>query len=169
MNDIKVDGICWPEPKLMWDKNFWNTTWVRSYNRYNRHHKDIWGAVVPFIRGKVLDLGCGPCVIYKDLDVDLTGVDFSEEAINQAKINYPKGKYLVSDALKTNLPSGEFDTILMLGLLDYYPDWTEIIAEVKRLVKPNGKIFATLLDGFDGHNWKNYKHITSNWYLYEIQ
>lgn len=127
---------------------------------------DIWMTVLPFIKGRVLDLGCGPCVLYKDTDIDLTGVDWSEEALKKAKENYPRGTYICSDLLATNLIDKSYDTIVMLGVLDYFEDWELIMKEARRLKRDDGKIIATLLNGFNGHDWTQYKHVTGNWYLY---
>ena len=124
-------------------------------------------SVLPYVKGKVLDLGCGPAMLYKDKDIDITGIDWSESAIEQAKLNNPKGTFLVGDVTNTLLPSAEYDTILILGVLDYFDDWTPVLEEARRLVKPGGKIIATLLDSFNGHSWKHYKHLTGNWFVYE--
>lgn len=105
-------------------------------------------------------------MLYQDKAVDLTGVDSSQEALNQAKINYPQGKYVLADARHTTLPDKSFDTVVMFGLLDYFENWEEVLVEARRIVKPGGKIIATLLNGFEGHDWTKYQHITSNWYLY---
>ena len=163
----------------MWGSDFWDKTWARKYERYTRHHQEIWNQILPYMKGKVVDIGCGPCVMYEKKNIDLTGVDFSAEGIKQAKLHYPKGKYVVAEATNTTLPSNEYDTVVMLGLLDYFSNWNPVIAEAKRLVKPEGKIFATLLEGFQSHKWtvenvikktefKSYSKCCGNWVLVEI-
>ena len=149
------------------DKDFWEKTWSRKYERYNRHHQAIWDYLNAqnTFKGEVLDLGCGPCVMYKGKNIKLTGVDWSEEGLRQAKINYPSGVYICGDATKTSLPSGSFDTVLACGLLDLFEDWEPIIMEVNRLLKLGGKFYGTLLNGYRGHDWTKYPHITSNWHL----
>ena len=158
----------------MWGKDFWNLTWSRPYGRYNKHHEAIWKEVEPLLKGRVLDLGCGPCVLYKGKNVDLTGVDISEQATIEAKKNYPQGKYVVASADSTGL-EGEFDTVVMFGLLDYFTDWKPVVDEARRLSK--GSIYATLLHGFQGHDWerenihfniKSYKRVCGNWILIEL-
>ena len=129
----------------------------------------MWDKMLPKLEGKIADLGCGPCMIYKGKDVDLTGVDSSEEAINQAKINYPKGNFVVADSRKTGLPSESFDSVIMLGLLDYFEEWEEVLVEARRILKPGGFILATLYNGFQGHDWTEYEHLTGEWYLYTEQ
>lgn len=147
-------------------KEFWDKTWSKPYGRYNRHHLEIWSAVFPFIGGKVADLGCGPCVLYKGKDIDLTGVDQSQEALNRAKEEYPNGKYVLADVRHTGLPSEEFDTVILSGVLDYFDDWNDILKEARRITKNEGHIVGTLLNGFNGHDWSEYPRITSNWHLY---
>lgn len=134
---------------------------------------------MPFTNGKVLDIGCGPAVIYENKDVDLTGVDYSAEALVQARKHYSKGIYIQAEATDIPLPDRSFDAILMFGLLDYFDDWTSVIKEARRLIKPDGKILATLLYGYKDHLWTkelvtrkvkvlSFKRITSNWYLIDV-
>jgi len=144
---------------------FWDKVWSRKYERYNGHHRAIWEAVVPFLKGRVVDLGCGPAVIYEGTDVDFLGVDSSQEAINQAMIRHPGKQFVVGDATDTRLLEHSFDTVVMLGLLDYFENWDDVLKEARRLVKPGGKIVGTLLHKFNGHDWSKYPHITGNWHL----
>src|SRR3990167_5591497 len=117
------------------------------------------------MRGRVLDLGCGAALIYQGKNVDLTGVDISAVALAEARTNYPLGVFFQVDALSTGLPAHAYDTVLLLGLLDYFEKWDEILLEAERLVKPNGQILATLLNGFVGHDWSRYPRLTGSWHL----
>lgn len=107
------------------------------------------------------------------------GVDWSAEALLQAKKHYPCGVYIQADVAATGLPSGQFDTIFALGLMDYIDDWTSVYNEMLRLRKPGGKIYITLLNGFKNHIWteetvrqkipiKDFRHACGNWFLIEI-
>ena len=159
----------------------WDTTWSRYYGKYNRHHQEIWRAVEPSLNGQIVDLGCGPCVMYEGKQVSLVGVDWSEKGLAEARIHYPCGVYIQADAANTGLPSGQFDTVVMYGLLDYFKNWDVIIGEAKRLLRPGGSICATLLQGFEGHDWteetvthllghkpKQYYRVTGNWIFIEV-
>ena len=147
-------------------KDFWDKTWSRKYHRYNLHHQAIWDYLnTQNFKGNILDLGCGPCVMYKDKNIQLTGVDWSEEGLKQAKINYPQGEYICGDVTKTGLPSDSFDTVLACGLLDLFDDWTPVILEAQRLLKPGGKFYGTLLNGFENHDWTKYPHVVGNWHI----
>lgn len=106
--------------------------------------------------------------MYEGRDVDLTGVDWSAEALNQASLHYPKGVYVQARATDSGLPTGSFDTVIMCGLLDYFDDWAPVVQEARRLVKPGGKILATLLNGYNGHDWSAYPTISGNWHLAQL-
>lgn len=153
-----------------WDSEFWNRTWSRPYGRYNRHHQEIWKAIEPHLKGKVIDLGVGTALLYKDKNVDLTGIDWSDTGIEEAKKNYPQGKYFVGDLSKTPFPDKAFDTCILAGILDYFDNWDEVIAEARRITK--GEIIATLLNGFQGHSWALVKYPiirkVSNWIIIKI-
>lgn len=149
------------------DAAHWDVVWGRKYERYNNHHQTIWEAMLPKMKGKVVDLGCGPCVMYEGKEIDLTGVDWSAEALNQAKLHYPQGVYVQAEAHDSGLPTGSFDTVVALGLLDYFNDWEKIIKEMKRLSN-GGAIMATLLNGFRGHNWSAYPKICGNWHMIQF-
>ena len=155
---------------MKWDNQFWNKTWSRPYGRYNRHHKEIWEAVVPFIKGKVIDLGVGTALMYQGQDIDLTGIDWSDAGIEEAKKNYLSGKFFVGDLRKTPFADKFFDTCILAGVFDYFDDWEEVLTEARRITK--GDIIATLLQGFSGHNWFNVKYPiikkVSNWIIIKI-
>ena len=149
------------------DKEFWDKTWSRKYERYTRHHQGVWDYLnsLDVWSGNIVDLGCGPAVMYEGKTVSLIGVDWSVEALKQAKIHYPYGVYIQASASNTGLPTGQFDAVIACGLLDLVDDWNPVIMEARRLLKPGKKFYATLLQGFDNHDWSSYPHIVGNWHL----
>jgi len=152
---------------MNYSNEFWDKTWGRKYERYTRHHQEVWDYLnsLDVWRGNVVDLGCGPCVMYENKQTSLIGVDSSQEALVQARLHYPYGSYIQADATKTGLPSGQFDTVVSCGLLDYFDDWNPVIIEAKRLLKKGKTFYATLLNGFKDHDWSRYPRIAGNWHL----
>lgn len=151
--------------------SYWDKVWSRKYERYNRHHKEIWDAVLPLIGdGSVVDLGIGAGVIWEHTTVDLTGLDQSLEGLKQAQLHYPKGKYVLGNAAKTPFLDKSFDTCVMLGLLDYHKDLSAFVDEARRITRKH--IIATFLHGFNGHDWLNppYPMIAKvgNWIVCEV-
>ena len=71
----------------MFDSNFWDKTWSRKYELYARHHRGVWDYLnsLDVWQGNIVDLGCGPCVMYEGKNLSLVGVDWSAEGLEQAK------------------------------------------------------------------------------------
>lgn len=147
----------------------WKTYWGSSHPSYDKQHQAVWKAILPKLRGQVADLGCGSCLMYKDSKVRLTGIDSEENFLLEAPVNYPQGDYYVADAKQTRLPDGYFDTVIFLGVLDYYEDWRPFIKEAERIKKIDGQILIVVMDGFRNHNFKKVgKKLVDNWYLIRI-
>jgi SAM-dependent methyltransferase len=93
---------------------------------------------------RTLDVGCG----YGDFVAYLTGrginaigCDISPSAIRKGLARHPKGTRLEVGDLFQGLqyPDGSFDTILVLGVFQYYLDKVDAgLSEVERLLKPDG-------------------------------
>ena len=119
---------------------------------------------------KVLDLGCGTGRLYeifKNKNIDYTGVDFSKNLINIARGKYGN-HFQVADILslpciqKTNkiargsnngvgckgLPfsNNYFDSVWAIAVLHHIPSnelRKRVLSEIKRVLNPNGRVIAT--------------------------
>jgi SAM-dependent methyltransferase len=80
--------------------------------------------VRPWPRARVLDLGCGTGELLNYLgDVNYTGVDVSDDYIVRARSNFgDRGEFFVGDASSVDLPAGEFDLVLAVGVLHHLDD-----------------------------------------------
>lgn len=135
-------------------KEPWENYWLRPYIHYRKHHELFWGIIKDESSGKILDMGCGPACIWENTNKDVTGVDFSENAIKEAKTNVPSGNFIVSDV--TNIPLSEsFDTIVLCGVVNFFPDLAYLRKEVKRLSTQGTKVIITINDlhGLNGRYW----------------
>ena len=89
----------------------------------------VWQGLEPLYnyalpREKVLDLGCGNgrlLQIFKEIDIDYTGVDSAEKLIEIAKKLYPNAKFQVVDALHLPFPTNHFDKIYSIAVLHHIP------------------------------------------------
>lgn len=102
--------------------------------------------------GKILDIGCGSgedSKFFADKDITTVGIDFSEKLIAEAKTRFPKGKFLVMDMQKIDLPASSFDGVLAKhSLLHLHKkDLPAILARINSLLKPGGWFLATLKEG----------------------
>lgn len=76
---------------------------------------------------RVLDLGCGPGELIRDLtrefkNLDVTGLDFSERMIEISKERNPSAKHLLMDASDLNVLDEEYDIIISTHSIPYYKE-----------------------------------------------
>jgi len=97
---------------------------------------------------KVLDLGCGTGRLYeifKDKNIDYTGIDFSENLIKIAKEKYGD-RFIVGDILSLPFPDKNFDSIWSIAVLHHIPSdelRKRVLTEIKRILKPSGRVIIT--------------------------
>ena len=102
--------------------------------------------VLPYIQGDVLDLGCGVSRIPKYLNTDskYVGVEISTKFIEWLKENYPHYTFyqcdLENDRLNLN---SQFDTVLMIAVLEHLHNPDNILKQISSLLKPDGKLVMT--------------------------
>ena len=107
----------------------------------------------------ILDFGCGSGDIALHLSsagYRLTGYDLSEAMISEARRADTNGcvRWLLqSGESKTRLPleTATFDAIVASSVFEYLPDIDQTLAELSRLLRPNGWLFATVPDTRDPH------------------
>jgi 2-polyprenyl-3-methyl-5-hydroxy-6-metoxy-1,4-benzoquinol methylase len=113
-------------------------------------------------KGNLLDIGAGTgdfLLTAKDNGWSTIGVEPSEKA---KAIAFQKGIEFV--AATQELESHSFDVITMWHVLEHVPNLENQIAELKRLVKPNGTIIIAV------PNFKSYdaKHYGKFWAAYDV-
>lgn len=93
-------------------------------------------------KGKVLDIGCGTGFI-TELIHNVIGCDSSEKMLEKCD----KGLKVVHCSIE-NLPfeTNSFDTVFSLTVLQDVEDIKKAIKEIKRVLKPNGKIIISVLN-----------------------
>src|SRR3989338_1039838 len=115
--------------------------------------------------GLALDLGCGPGGFFHSLcDSGFTviGLDYSQEMLKLADEESKKnaGIQLVrGNALELPFKPNTFDAIIAAGLPEYFPDDLQFTNELKRIIKPKGKIILTLRNSrcVERNLWKFYR------------
>ncbi len=93
---------------------------------------------------KSLDLGCGPGA-FADLfkGDEYVGVDLNARYIAHAQKHRP-GRFVCSDARRTDLNGSFFDQVLIFGLLHHLSDdeVRAVLEEALRLLAPDGRILV---------------------------
>lgn len=115
---------------------------------------------------KILDIGCGGGILSESLAKlggNITGIDMSADAINVAKLHSAELRnsynltYLnisIEDFLADHQSgnSEKYDVITCLELLEHVPHPEEMVANIKKLLKPGGALFVSTLN----RNLKSY-------------
>ena len=135
-----------------------NDTWSRRAPPQHADHTYISGAdlvdairehlaaTVP--RGRVVELGCGTALYttaYAGHCEQVLALDLSSDMVEMAHCTLtpiPQAEARVADATATGLPSGEADAVVAVNLLHVVPDAAAVLAEVRRLLHPNGVLVA---------------------------
>lgn len=105
--------------------------------------KEIILGMASEVPGKVLDIGCGPGVLTRNLvekGHSVYSADLSAEMIRTARkaANGSNGRssFLVSDASHIPFSTGRMDMVLSIGLMCYMADHDTALSEIYRVLKP---------------------------------
>ena len=116
-------------------------------------HKYIAHRVSPGF--KVLDVGCGPGVILRevaDLDptIHATGLEISPDRVRIAGDKHAESSritFATGDAHAMQFASHSFDFVYSRMLFQYLPDKQSALAEIVRVCRPGGTVLLQDLDG----------------------
>lgn len=107
----------------------------------------------------VLDLACGPgnVLLYlynKRNDLNLRGIDLSEEMIRLARSNVPKARFEVADCRNLKHIESRYNAIVCSFLLPYLSEReTELLlSEVSRILAPNGIFYMGFISDRENHS-----------------
>jgi ubiquinone/menaquinone biosynthesis C-methylase UbiE len=105
------------------------------------------------VRGRILEVGCGPAVMAPELlamGLEVHGVDLSREMVHRARqrmAGHPLEKqcrFAVGDVEDLPYPDDFFDSLLAMGVLEYLPTYQRALQSVARVLKPGGVAVFTL-------------------------
>jgi len=100
-------------------------------------------AALPFVRGRVLDWGCGSGALTPHCDpATYTGVDIERSVIETARERHPAAHFHLLDAFD-DAAHGPFDTIVALAVIEHLPDPDAFISRMRGLLAPGGHIVLT--------------------------
>lgn len=93
-------------------------------------------AVLPFLKGEILDIGAGENRLVKQWGQGI-GVDV---------FDWGGGALIVEDSAQLPFPEGSFVTITFLACLNHIPNRREVLNEAYRLLVPGGSLVITMIN-----------------------
>ena len=101
---------------------------------------------------RVLDLGCGGgllCEAMANSGADVFGIDASLKTIEIAK-KHANEQNLKIEYENTDIESfkykEKFDAVICFELIEHVPNPNELIKQISKLIKPNGKLFLSTIN-----------------------
>lgn len=141
-------------------QNYVKNLFDRYASRYDEHLVGTLGYKLPkeiakLVRNqfkgqkiKVLDLGCGTGLCgseLNDLNSEIIGIDLSDKMLAQAKQKQIYNSLHQGDiAETTHNIEDSFDVIIASDVLCYGGDWSDLFAQVKRLLKDQGRFYFSV-------------------------
>lgn len=136
----------------------------------SRFNKWMYSTISRYTTGSILEIGSGIGNIsnfFIEKNANITLSEINIDYIKLLKKQFPKNKAIIMDIADPNFNQNHkklfnsFDTVYMLNVLEHIKDDREVIKNIKKLLKPNGKLitlvpaFRFLFNSFDqavGHH-----------------
>ena len=97
--------------------------------------------------GRVLDLGCGTGALFQQIARQaraVFGIDFSEVAIAGSGKRVPDAGLSRASVMDLPFRKSSFDTLVASEILEHLPDDRKALSEWRRVLKPEGRLVATV-------------------------
>ncbi|MGH2592049.1 MAG: class I SAM-dependent methyltransferase [Anaerolineae bacterium] len=91
--------------------------------------------VLPLVRGRLLDVGCG----FNNL-VRAYGCGVGVDVFPWAGIDI-----LIGDSAWLPFPDGSFDTVTIVAALNHISNRTEALPAIRRVLRPGGQLIVTMI------------------------
>lgn len=106
---------------------------------------------------RVLDVGCGTgslasVLVERMPRSEVVGVDPASTSIEYATRHLadPRVRFTVGDAQNLSYPDDSFDQCLSLLVVNHVPNASRVVAEMRRVTRPGGRVTAAVWDYGDG-------------------
>jgi 2-polyprenyl-3-methyl-5-hydroxy-6-metoxy-1,4-benzoquinol methylase len=108
-------------------------------------HRRRTNIVKPYLKGNILDIGCGRANLIHFLDENqhYIGIDLNKKLLIQLKEGYPKYKFYERDAENGINLDGKFDTITMIALIEHIKNPANMLRQSHDLLADDGDLVIT--------------------------
>jgi len=102
--------------------------------------------MVPATRAaRLLDVGCGTGQsrrLYIGRCDEYVGIDLSRSALGKASVRFPQSMWIRGDACQLPFAADSFDVVAFSSVLHHIEDFSQALAEARRVLRPGGYAFA---------------------------
>ncbi|WP_245867714.1 class I SAM-dependent methyltransferase [Sporomusa silvacetica] len=122
-----------------------------KYSPYAQHVIEFAGLLEDDF--KVLDIGCGPGNVAKQLcavrRLEITGIDLSSEMLEIAKVSVPDGIFQLQDFRKARFLSEYFDAVVLSFSIVHLDDdeVNEVLANAVKWLRSDGYLYVSFMEG----------------------
>jgi len=100
-----------------------------------------------YIRGDVLDIGCGPGIIIPFLDAGqrYVGIESSWEFVAYLSQRFPQRRFYNYnvDEEPLELDDEGFDTVLLVAVIEHLAHPEKVLSEIQKYLRPGGSLIIT--------------------------
>lgn len=167
-------------PPLKDQKQYWDKRWSQSRtpNDWNIMRGicilEYMGSTALFAP-KILDIGCGTGWFTEKLSRigEATGIDLSSDAIEIARLNYPRIDFMTANLYDYPFEPESFDVVVAQEVLPHVEDQPGFIHIVRYVLKDSGYLVLTMANKFamESSSWDHgpSAHITDFLSMKEIR
>lgn len=105
------------------------------YFKWTTLEEERINAVLPLIKGRLLDVGAGPNTLVKCYGNGI-GVDI---------FDWGGGALLIEDSAHLPFRDRSFDTVSFIAALNHIPNRKNALREAQRVLKPGGRLILTMI------------------------
>jgi SAM-dependent methyltransferase len=103
--------------------------------------------ITPFIKGDILDLGCGNSLVlekYSSKIGDYCGIERSTQQVEKLRKKYANASFFQRDLDRERLEiDKKFDCVLMIALIEHLFNQRFVMEEIANVLKPGGMVVIT--------------------------
>jgi len=120
---------------------------VPAENYWFRRHEVVYEFLAPLVAGQqVLEVGCGEgygTALLARSAARIVGVDYDAAAAAHAARSYPAARFARANLAALPVPSGSFDALVTLQVIEHVWNHPEFLGECRRALRPGGTLFVT--------------------------